>query len=139
MKILVSILVVAMLSITNSLTAQNKNITVTVNNVTSNSGKVVFAIYKDKTTFKIRKALQGKEAKIIDGKTTVTFNNLTPGEYAIICYHDKNNNNRMDFAANGMPLEDYGASNNVMAFAPPTFNGAKFLLEDKDLKLNIKF
>ena len=45
----------------------------------------------------------------------------------------------MDFAGNGMPLEDYGASNNVMNFGPPTFDDAKFLLTDKNVSLDIKF
>lgn len=137
MKILVSILVVAMLTITNSLTAQNKKITVTVLNVTSDEGKVGFALY-NKGNF-MQKPIQGKEGKIKDGKTTITFENVPSGEYAIVCYHDKNDNDKMDFSANRMPLEDYGASNNVMAFAPPTFDGAKFLLKEEDLNLNIKF
>ncbi|QTE23517.1 DUF2141 domain-containing protein [Polaribacter cellanae] len=137
MKFLLSILVVAMLSITNSITAQNKKITVTINNITSDKGKVGFALF-NKDNF-MKTPIQGKESKIKDGKTTVVFENVPSGEYAITCYHDKNNNGKMDFKSNGMPLEDYGASNNVMAFAPPTFEGAKFMLKDKDLKLEIKF
>jgi uncharacterized protein (DUF2141 family) len=45
----------------------------------------------------------------------------------------------MDFQPNGMPLEAFGASNNKMAFAPPTFEDAKFIVSDKDVSLNIKF
>tara|TARA_R110002049_G_scaffold609_3_gene3420 strand:+ start:1275 stop:1688 length:414 start_codon:yes stop_codon:yes gene_type:complete len=137
MKILVSILVVAMLTITNSLTAQNKTITVTVANISSDEGKVGFALY-NKDNF-MKKPIQGKEGKIVDGKTIITFDNIAPGEYAVTCYHDKNNNGKMDFSKYRMPLEDYGASNNVMAFAPPTFEGAKFILKDENLKIAIKF
>ena len=45
----------------------------------------------------------------------------------------------MDLAPSGMPLEDYGASNNVMNFGPPTFSDSKFTVADKDLTLEIKF
>ena len=45
----------------------------------------------------------------------------------------------MDFATNGMPLEDYGASNNVMNFGPPTFDNAKFTVSNKNVSLDIKF
>ncbi len=45
----------------------------------------------------------------------------------------------MDFSPNRMPLEDFGASNNVMAFAPPTFENAKFVVKDKEVSLEIKF
>jgi uncharacterized protein (DUF2141 family) len=138
MKFLIPLLVLAMLSITNLITAQNnKSITATVVNVTSNSGKVGFALY-NKTTF-MMEPLQSKNAKIVAGKSTVTFKNLEKGEYAIICYHDKNDNNKMDFQPNGMPLEDYGSSNNVMAFAPPTYEDAKFVVAGKDVSLKIKF
>lgn len=137
MKILVAILVTTMLSITNNITAQNKTITATVVNITSDAGKVGFALY-NKSNF-MRTPIQGKESKIKDGKTIVTFKNIAPGEYAIICYHDKNNNNQMDFASNGMPLEDYGASNNNMSFGPPNYEDAKFTFNDKDVSLEIRF
>ncbi|WP_439127403.1 DUF2141 domain-containing protein [Polaribacter sp.] len=142
MKFLASFLILTMLTITNSITAQNQNtatktITVTVVNATSDTGKIGFALYT-KDNF-MRKPIQGKEGKIKNGKSTVVFENVPSGEYAITCYHDKNNNDRMDFSKNRMPLEDYGASNNVMAFAPPTFENAKFLLKDKNLELDIKF
>ncbi|RCS27163.1 DUF2141 domain-containing protein [Polaribacter sp. WD7] len=137
MKFITALLTVLVLSVTNSLTAQNKTITATVVNVTSNDGKVGFALY-NKATF-MKKPLQAKNAKIIEGKSTVTFENLSDGEYAIICYHDKNDNNRMDFESNGMPKEDYGTSNNVMSFGPPQFNDAKFLLTTKNISLDIRF
>lgn len=137
MKFITALLTVLVLSVTNSLTAQNKTITATVVNVTSNDGKVGFALY-NKANF-MKKPLQAKNAKIIEGKSTVTFENLPDGEYAIICYHDKNDNNRMDFEPNGMPKEDYGTSNNVMSFGPPQFNDAKFLLTTKNISLDIRF
>ena len=138
MKFLLSIFVVAMLSITNSITAQTyKSITVTVVNATSDAGKIGYALYT-KNNF-MRQPIQGKNAKIVNGKSTIVFENVPSGEYAITCYHDKNYNGKMDFQTNGMPLEDYGASNNVMTFAPPTFENAKFILKDENLKLDIKF
>jgi uncharacterized protein (DUF2141 family) len=112
MKLILAILATTMLFITNSITAQNNTITATVINVTSDTGKVGFALY-NKTNFRM-KPLQGAASKIVDGKSIVVFKNVEAGEYAIICYHDKNNNDKMDFKDNGMPLEDYGTSNNVM-------------------------
>lgn len=45
----------------------------------------------------------------------------------------------MDFQSNGMPLEDYGSSNNVMSYGPPNFEAAKFRVTDKNIVLNIRF
>ena len=137
MKTLVSILVVVIISITNIITAQNKTITATVLNISSDKGIVKFALY-NKTNFRL-KPLQSEIGNIENGKTTITFKEVAGGEYAIVCYHDKNSNNKMDFQPNGMPLEAYGASNNVMNFGPPRFDDAKFTVVDKNVSLEIKF
>ena len=124
--------------ITNSVIAQEKaSVTAEVINVSSDTGKVGFALY-DKATFML-KPIQARNVKIVDGKSTATFENVSYGEYAVICYHDKNDNNKMDFSPNGMPIEDYGASNNVMTYGPPTFDGAKFAVSEKNVSLKIKF
>ncbi|MDA9340087.1 DUF2141 domain-containing protein [Polaribacter sp.] len=137
MKILASILVVVIISITNIITAQNKTITATVLNISSDKGIVKFALY-NKTNFRL-KPLQSEIGNIENGKTTITFKEVAGGEYAIVCYHDKNSNDKMDFQPNGMPLEAYGASNNVMNFGPPKFDDAKFTVVDKNVSLEIKF
>lgn len=137
MKITTALLAIIMVSITNFVTAQNTEITATVVNTNSNEGKVSFALY-NKTTF-MKKPIQSKKAIIVEGKSTVTFDNLAPGEYAILCYHDKNNNDKMDFQLNGMPLENYGATNNVMNFGPPNYDDAKFVVTDKNVSLDIRF
>lgn len=137
MKLILALLTAATLFISNSLSAQNKKITTTVVNVTSDTGKVRFTLY-NKTTF-IKTPLASKIAKIIGRKSTVTFENLKSGEYAIVCYQDKNNNDKMDFSLQRIPLEDYGVSNNHIAFAPLTFDNAKFIVSDKNVSLDIKF
>jgi uncharacterized protein (DUF2141 family) len=38
-----------------------------------------------------------------------------------------------------MPLEAYGASNNIMNFGPPKYEDAKFTVTDKKVSLKIKF
>lgn len=113
-------------------------ITVTIDNVKNDNGKVSFALHT-KDTFMKSDAIMTAETEIKEGKVSITFENVKPGEYAIIALHDENENKRMDFRENGMPLESYGMSNNVMSFGPPQYDDAKFKLEDKDLELNIRF
>lgn len=137
MKTLVNILVVTVLFVSSVVSAQNRTITATVVNVTSNTGKVGFALYNKKDF--MMKPLQAKVSEIKDGKSVVTFENVTAGEYSVICYHDKNNNGKMDFTPQGMPMEDYGASNNNMSFGPPQFDASKFIVSDKNVSLEIKF
>ncbi|ARV10558.1 hypothetical protein BTO05_13285 [Winogradskyella sp. PC-19] len=113
-------------------------ITVTVDNVANNNGVVAMALHSENTFMKAA-PIQAKSSKIEDNKITITFENVKPGEYAVLGNHDANNNGKMDFRENGMPLEAYGASNNVMNFGPPSFADAKFNVADKDLEINIRF
>lgn len=138
MKLIATILVAATMFIANNLSAQNRTITATVENAASDSGKVNYALYT-KDNFRMD-PIQAQSSKIIDGKSTVTFKNVPEGEYAIVCFHDKNDNDKFDFDANKMPLEDYGVSNNIMnRFGPPQYDDAKFIVADKNVTLEIKF
>jgi uncharacterized protein (DUF2141 family) len=138
MKILVSFIVIIIVSITNVITAQNKTITATVLNVSSDTGTVKFGLY-NKKNFRL-KPLKSEIGKIENGKTSITFKEVVIGEYAIVCYHDKNNNDKMDFQPNGMPLEAFGASNNIInLYGPPIFEDARFMVSDKNVSLEIKF
>ncbi|WP_422091516.1 DUF2141 domain-containing protein [Tenacibaculum ovolyticum] len=138
MKFLTMSLLVIVFFVTGKLTAQNSKITVTVINATSDAGKVSYALY-NKENFR-KEPIQAKLSVIKKGKSIVVFNNVARGEYAVICFHDKNDNDKMDFQQNGMPIEDYGVStNNINRFGPPVFEDAKFTVVDKDVSLEIKF
>ncbi|MBT8244883.1 MAG: DUF2141 domain-containing protein [Winogradskyella sp.] len=113
-------------------------ITVNIDNVPNNEGVVGMALHNQNTFMKTA-PVKAKTSKIENNKVVITFKNIAPGEYAILANHDANNNGKMDFKENGMPLESYGASNNVMNFGPPQFSDSKFTVLDKDLELNIRF
>ena len=106
-------------------------ITVTIDNVKNDIGKVLMSLHTSETFMK-GKGIIDSETEIKDGKITVTFENVLSGDYAIMALHDENENKRMDFQENGMPKESYGMSNNVMAFGPPQYDDAKFKVEDKN-------
>ena len=117
---------------------KGQNITISIDNVQGDKGMVTFALHTE-TTFMKAAPIATLEAKSKEGKVSVTFENVKPGEYAIIVLHDVNENGKMDYRENGMPLENYATSNNVMSFGPPQYNDAKFTVSDKDLDLKIRF
>jgi len=117
--------------------SESVTITVNVPNVTSDKGTVQFALYNKENFMLI--PLVSKIGKIENGLTEIKFEDVTPGIYAIICFHDGNGNNKMDFDEQRMPMEDYGISNNQVLMGPPTFDAAKFTVENKSLDLTIKF
>ncbi len=114
------------------------DITITIDNITSDEGKVLAGLHTEDTFMK-GQGLQNLQSAIKDGKITLTFTNVAPGDYAIMAMHDANGNNRMDYQSNGMPKESYGMSGNDMAMGPPTFNSAKFTVGNEDLEMNIRF
>lgn len=116
---------------------KENNITVSLVNALNDRGTVNFALF-NKENFR-QQPLRAQSAIIKNGLSTVVFENVPIGAYAIICYHDENENNRMDFQENGMPLENYGTSNNPMNFGPPQFDSSKFEVTNKDVTLEIKF
>ena len=114
-----------------------KAIEVSVTNVTSEKGKVEFALYTENGF--LQKPFATKSANIEGKISRVVFENIPAGEYAVICFHDANENNLMDFEMNGMPIENFGASNNVYEMGPPVFDNSKFVHGNTDIKLEIKF
>ncbi|MBT8254461.1 MAG: DUF2141 domain-containing protein [Flavobacteriaceae bacterium] len=128
--------IIAVLVSTFLLPAQT--LTVTVENVLNENGKVLFSLHTEETFMK-GPGIKNIEAAI-DGKVvTVTFEDVEPGIYAIMVLHDENENNRMDYELSGMPKEAYGASNNSMSFGPPQFSEAKFELKKENKEIKIRF
>jgi len=119
-----------------SYSQETSTIKVTIDNVTSDEGSIGYALYTQ-DNFMVM-PLRVETSKIEDGKTSVEFTDVKPGTYAILCYQDKNGNGKMDFETNGMPLESYGASNNIMAMGPPQWEDCKFELSEKPVTLNIR-
>ncbi|SDH90472.1 DUF2141 domain-containing protein [Winogradskyella thalassocola] len=138
MKKLILTFALALTSIIGFSQDEGITITITIDNVKNDNGKVLTSLHSSETFMKGKGTMEA-ETEIKDGKVTITFKNVLPGEYAIMTMHDENDNKHMDFQDNGMPLESYGISNNVMSFGPPNYDDAKFKVEDKNLELTIRF
>ncbi|SNR50292.1 Uncharacterized conserved protein, DUF2141 family [Lutibacter agarilyticus] len=113
------------------------NIKVSVVNALSDNGTIAFALYNEEGFLKT--PLESKSAIIENGLSIVEFENISTGNYSIVCFHDENSNGQMDFELNGMPKEAFGVSNNVMNFGPPQFEDAKFEVSNNNVILEIKF
>ena len=112
-------------------------LTVTVENVPNDNGKVSLGLY-DAATFMTAAPIESISGKTTERTVTFTLENVKAGLYGITCFHDENDNDRMDFEANGMPKESYGVSNNQMSFGPPLWDDAKFEVTDEDLAITIR-
>jgi uncharacterized protein (DUF2141 family) len=94
-------------------------------------GDVHIAIFNKAENFPYQEGvLHESKATISDNMARLKFNNLTPGPYGAAVYHDENLNRKFDQGLLGIPLEDYGFSNNASVFlSPPSFEKSMFLLK----------
>jgi uncharacterized protein (DUF2141 family) len=131
MNILVKLILVFIISfaISNVQAQENYTITVTVNGIDSNDGKIFLALYDKEVDF-LEKTFKGTTSSIINNQCTITFENIPSGVYAVSIFHDENDNGKMDTNFMGIPKEDYGCSNNASGFmGPPKWSDAKFELK----------
>ena len=85
-----------------------------------------------------RSRLVGIAMRAIAGSQSVVFTDLKPGTYAIIAFHDVNDNGKLDENWLGKPTEGYGFSNNAEGFlSAPSFKNASVLLGSHDLSIVI--
>lgn len=110
--------------------AQEKgDLKVTITNIESNEGKIRAVLFKGKNGFpdEKEKAFRSASVDAQTGKSTLIFENIPFGEYAISLLHDKNGNGKMDFNFIGYPQEGYGISNNKNpGLSMPKYEDAHF-------------
>jgi uncharacterized protein (DUF2141 family) len=127
---IISLLVVGCIALVSSMShahaatlANNASLTVTVNGVAGNKGKLMVATC-DKATFLKRCAYMQQVAA--GPHPVLKFDGIAPGKYAVMVFHDENDNGQFDKTANGMPREGYGFSRNAHGnYGPPTFESAQ--------------
>jgi uncharacterized protein (DUF2141 family) len=108
------------------------SLTVEVADLRNSKGVVQFALYHTRDAFPdedYKKYYRKRTAKIVDGFSTVTFENLPSGKYAVNILHDEDENGRIK---KGMvlPKEGVGFSNykSIGIFNKPDFSKAGIVL-----------
>ena len=115
-------------AMTSAAAANSAELTVTVDGVRSDQGKVMVALHAPKTEVKFPDgagtvAAQWRIAK--SGTMQFVFSDLPSGRFAVAVFHDENGNDALDTNLLGIPKEGYAFSENARGFAgPPTFDAA---------------
>jgi uncharacterized protein (DUF2141 family) len=114
-------------------TAQQYKITVTIIGLRSDKGTLYLSLYNSAEGYpkKASDAFRLSCSSILNGKCTIILDDIPKGVYAIACYHDENNNGKIDTNFFGIPVEGTGASNNAKgSWGPPKFQDAKFIVNN---------
>ncbi|KAB2879463.1 DUF2141 domain-containing protein [bacterium] len=117
------------------------SLTVEVKGLRNSNGVVVFALYNREDAFpdeNYKKYFKILTGRIMNGTSSVMFENLPQGKYAVNVLHDENNDGRIKKGLM-LPLEGIGFSNyqSIGLTNRPSFDNAAFDL-DKDLKVIVK-
>jgi uncharacterized protein (DUF2141 family) len=137
----ITIILIVLIAIGNDLPAQETRtgkLTVTVNNIRSDSGKVRIALFNSpETHLKDSFRSEKKPAKGHNG--IFIFDQLPYGEYSFTVHHDENANGNMDKNLLGIPKEGYAFSNDAgIFFGAPSYESCLFKLESSELKVEVE-
>lgn len=113
---------------------------VKVHNVKEAKGDVCVALYNDSKTFlKLENVYKSKKTKALLKETTLVFDNIPEGEYAIAIFHDENGNEELDTNFFGIPKEDVAFSyGRLKTFGPPSYKECAFQVSaDKEVLISI--
>ncbi|HEX9703510.1 MAG TPA: DUF2141 domain-containing protein [Rhodospirillales bacterium] len=116
------------------------DLTVEVTGARSAAGAVHFGLYDEARKFPTKHGrIDGFEMAIADGRAVGVFRGLRPGRYAVAVFHDENGNGEFDQGLFGLPLEDYGFSNDARVFfGPPGFDEAAVPVPAEGIRITIQ-
>jgi uncharacterized protein (DUF2141 family) len=116
-------------------------LTIGVTSLRSNNGHVGCAVYNSAQGFPTdpARALQRVWCPISTGASRCSFDPIPAGTYAVACFHDENDNGKLDTGLLGIPTEGVLASNQAKGFmGPPSFDRAKFSFSGATSELHLK-
>ncbi|MEK9658304.1 MAG: DUF2141 domain-containing protein [bacterium] len=127
--------------------AKDFDVDIYIKNIKNQKGQLFIALHNNPSAFPSNQVEAIQTTKIIlkdhqsqlNSKNELihTFKHLSPGTYAIACYHDENNNAKLDTFL-GIPKEGYAFSNNVRPkFKAPQFKEASFKVISQNTSLNL--
>ncbi|MGI4716750.1 MAG: DUF2141 domain-containing protein [Janthinobacterium lividum] len=96
---------------------------VRVSGVKGAKGKINVAVC-DRERF-LKQCAYSASAPARAGETVLKVDDVPPGTWAVLAYHDENDNRELDRNFIGIPKEDYGFSRDAAGrFGPPAFEDA---------------
>lgn len=91
------------------------------------TGKIMMSLHDSEASYRSGPPTKAAEINVAGGQSTVTFDKLPAGDYAMKAFHDVNGNGKMDTNPFGMPTEPYAFSNNAIGnFGPASWERARF-------------
>ena len=121
---------------------ETTTLTIDVSGVKERKGKLQVALFNSAEGFPDdAKPFRAEVLNITsDNLLRIVFKDLPSGDYSVAAYHDKNGNGKLDKNLLGIPVEDYGFSNDTRGtrMSAPSFEDTKMRVEGKDVEITIE-
>lgn len=121
--------------------AEGHNLTVHLHGIKNSSGQIQVELYADAKGFRksaLAQCIAKTQAR--DGTVSVMFSGIKPGTYAILAFHDEDNNGELNKRFGMIPTEGYALSNDPEVLGPPAFKDSAFeILSDKELNMAMHY
>ncbi|MDY7021081.1 MAG: DUF2141 domain-containing protein [Cyanobacteriota bacterium] len=101
------------------------SLNVEIKGLKDQQGQVCLSLFSSRQGFPDSKenALQTQCIQLGTDEPKISFENLTPGNYAVAVFHDKNSDQNLNLNSLGIPTEGFGFSRNPTVLAgPPQFD-----------------
>lgn len=115
------------------------SLTVEIEGLRNSVGNIDMLVFNQSVGWpdEIPHSIRAYEVPAVEGNMVLKVENLPPGDYAVIVVHDENLNRRIDKDWRGVPIEQWGMSNNPRVyFKTPAFDRARFRM-DTDMQIHI--
>lgn len=123
----ISLMLLACMLAAGNAVADGGKLVVELQNVRDSVGNIRASLYSEPDSFrKEEKALKVVSLPAKPGTLTLSFDGLAPGRYAVMVYHDANDDRKLNLRLGMFPIEGYGLSNNPKVMGPPKFVDSTF-------------
>lgn len=122
-------------------TYAQSDLTLTITGIRNAKGTVRIAVFNNAKGFpsENEKAFKTFSVKSSSGNITTTIKDLPFGNYAIIAFHDENDNNKFDTNFIGLPIEGNGTSNSTgKGMSKPKYENAVFSFSEKTKAVSVR-
>ena len=123
-----------------AVSAEKLTLRINIKGLESNEGVVKVGLYNSERAYETHKgSFKKAELPIIDQNCEWVLEDVPPGEYALMLYHDENGNRKLDKNVLGIPKESYGFSNNAKPRCGlPEYEDVKFMVHASDATLEVQ-
>jgi uncharacterized protein (DUF2141 family) len=119
--------------------AHSAKLTVTLTEIAKPTGKMGVKLVNSAEQYGGEGNVQAQNVDVSSTDSIVlSFDNLAPGQYAVMVMHDENSNGKLDANLIGIPKEGYGFSNNPRVMRQPTYDETKFEVKAEDVNITIE-